>query len=224
MFWQQDNQAEEKYRVAEDVFDLLFRIRGNNLDIDHAHVLAQALQQHLSNATCDKIGVHGVRLAQSGNGWTRPSASLPLSRRARLAIRLHRDEYDEVADLSHKTLFLGDQKITLGESSVRKLSGSKALFAHAISCDKNQSEVEFLGEIATRLRQMDIEVSKMICGTSREIRAGAENIFSRSLLVADLKAHESVALQRQGIGAHQLMGCGLFVPHRGIDAVYGIQD
>ena len=71
---------------------------------------------------------------------------------------------------------------------------------------------------------MGIEVSKMICGKSGEIGAGSEKIFTRTLLVADLEPRQSVTLQRQGLGRDRFMGCGLFVPHKGIDPVVDIQD
>ena len=44
-------------------------------------------------------------------------------------------------------------------------------------------------------------------------------IHTRSLMVADLRKSESVKLQEQGIGEHRLLGCGLFVPQKGIESV-----
>ena len=38
-------------------------------------------------------------------------------------------------------------------------------------------------------------------------------------MVAALPAAASLALQQQGLGDGRLMGCGLFVPHKGIEAV-----
>jgi hypothetical protein len=39
-------------------------------------------------------------------------------------------------------------------------------------------------------------------------------------MIADLKTDESLALQQFGLGEGRKLGCGLFLPHRGIDAVY----
>jgi hypothetical protein len=39
-------------------------------------------------------------------------------------------------------------------------------------------------------------------------------------MLADLEVEEAVALQQQGIGRHKTMGCGLFIPHKGIKAVH----
>ena len=227
MFWREDNESEKEFQVPDDVFDLLFRLRGTSLEIDHAYALAEALQSHLDADTCAKIGVHGVRMAGSGNGWNRPEqidAMLPLPRRARLVIRVHRDDSDEVTRITNKTLQIGSQQLAVGESSVRKLSTISTLFARAVCCDRDQSEDEFLAWVAEMLDAMNIKVSKMICGKTGEIRTAGETIFTRALLVADLDAEESVTLQQLGIGEDQMLGCGLFVPHKGIDAVHNVQE
>ena len=227
MFWQEDSDKKDEYRVPDDVFDLLFRLRGTSLDIDHAHALSQALRQHLDEDTCARIGVHGVRLAGSGNGWSRPEqvdAELPLSRRSRLAIRVHRDDSDAVRQLSNRELRLGHQTVEIGDSSVRLLSNMSTVYARAICCERDQSEADFLQQVAADLNAMGIEVTKMICGKTGFVRTDDGTLFTRALLVADLRPEQSVRLQQQGIGGQRMLGCGLFVPHKGIDAVHEIQE
>ena len=227
MFWREDSESKKEYQVPDDVFDLVFKLRGTNLDIDHAYALSEALRSHLNLGTCSKIGVHGVRMAGSGNGWNRPEqsdATLPLSRRARLAIRVHRDDSDEVARISNQTLQIGAQEVTVGDSAMRKLSTLGTLHARAVCCDRDQSEADFLAEIADLLKTMNIEVSKMICGRSGTIRTANGPIFTRALMIASLEPEESVTLQQQGLGEGRMLGCGLFVPHRGIDPVRSIQE
>lgn len=227
MFWREEADSTGEYRVPDDVFDLVFKLRGDNLDIDHAWALAQALQTRLGAVTSAAIGVHGIHMAGSGNGWIRPQqadATLPLSRRARLVIRIRRDDHAELGRLSQQSLQIGAQRVDIGDSSIRPLSTIGSLHARAISCDPQQSEESFLGMIADQLNAMDIDVAKMICGKTGRIRAAESSIFTRALLVADLKPEESVRLQRRGIGDDQLIGCGLFVPHKGIEAVHSPQE
>ena len=227
MFWREEDETKPEFKVPEEVYDLVFSLRGSRLHIDHAHALAEALQGRLKANTCRRIGVHGVHLAGSGNGWNRPEhsdAELPLSRRTRLAIRVHRDDHEEVVGLARQSLQLGAQQLQLGDSSIRKLSSLGCLYARAVSCDREQSESDFLEQVATMLQQLGIDVSKMICGRSGEIRRTDEPLFTRALLVADLSPEESVTLQQQGLGEDRLLGCGLFVPHKGIDAVYSMQE
>lgn len=227
MFWREDNESEKEFHVPDDVFDLVFKLSGSSLEIDHAYALSEALQSHLGADTCDKIGVHGVRMADSGNGWNRPeqiNAMLPLPRRARLVIRVHRDNCDEVSRITSKTLQIGSQQLAVGESSIRKLSTISTLYARAVSCDRDQSEADFLAQVAELLGTINISVTKMICGKSGEIRTAGETIFTRALLVADLDPEESVTLQQLGLGEDQMLGCGLFVPHKGIEAVHNVQE
>jgi CRISPR-associated protein Cas6 len=227
MFWREDKDSSDEYRVPDDVFDLVFKLRGESLDIDHAFALSEALRACLNEDVCARIGVHGIRMADSGNGWNRPEgvdAKLPLSKRARLAIRVHRDDSEAVSQITEQKLRLGDQTVEIGACTVRKLSVMGTLYARAISCDPQQTESDFLQQVAAQLNAMDIDVAKMMCGRSGCIRTDDGSVFTRALLIADLKAEESVALQQRGLGDTRMLGCGLFVPHRGIDAVYEIQE
>ena len=226
LFWREP-EAPQRYVVPEDVHDLVFRVRGDRLEIDHALALAEALRDRLGEAICSRIGVHGVRLADSGNGWIRPddgAEEVVLPRRARLAIRVHRDDHAAVEDLSHGYLDLGDRQLQLGEARRRELVPLGSLHARGIRCDAGQSEPEFLSDSAASLRRMGIDVARMICGRSREIRGTGERLFTRSLMIADLKPEESVRLQQHGLGEDRLLGCGLFVPHKGIDPVFSEQE
>ena len=228
MFWREDKGPQQAFQVPDDVCDLVFRLSGKSIDVDHAHALAEALREHLDEATCERIGVHGVRMASSGNGWNRPEgagAELPLSRRARLDIRVPRELVDTVLQLSNRLLGLGRrQQIEVGSATIRPLSIHGTLYARAISCDPRQSEDEFLQQVAAELQAMDIDVSRMLCGRSGEIRTAGASLFTRALMVTDLKPRESVRLQQRGIGGDRLLGCGLFVPHKEIDAVYEPQE
>jgi hypothetical protein len=74
------------------------------------------------------------------------------------------------------------------------------------------------------MQQLGIDVARMICGRSGAIRTDDGPVFTRALMVADLKPEEAVLLQQHGIGDRRLLGCGLFVPHKGIDPVYTAQE
>ena len=223
MFWQDEAEAETEPAVPQDIFDLMFKISGTRLATDHAFALSVALRDILGSEICQRIGVHQIRMAESGNGWTRPQDSMVLARRARLVIRVSQSDHAALLALVDQTLTLAGHAIEVGNSSVRKLSTLDTLFAHALVCDATQSEQEFLAQVALGMDALGISVKKMICGSSGLIRSDASELFTRSLLVASLKAEESIALQRAGLGDHQLLGCGIFVPHKGIDAVYPAQ-
>ena len=222
MYWQEDGEAQANHRPPEDVFDLAFRIQGKQLAIDHAFALASALCDKLDVDLCSRIGVHQIRVAESGNGWSRPDhdgASMLLSKRVRLVIRANHDDREQLDRLCGQTLEIDGEALRVGENSVRQFSTLDTLFARSVVCDAGQPEEVFLGNVAAELGSLGIEVKKMLCGTSGLIHTDTAAIFTRSLLVAGLRPHESIALQRHGIGGQRLLGCGLFVAHKGIDAI-----
>lgn len=223
MYWHEDNDEDESYQVPGDVFDVVFKLTGSQLAVDHAQALAHAVCAKLPVHTHSQIGIHQVRVAESGNGWERPKTAedkLYLSRRTKLVLRVHQDVYDDVLQLCESEFQVGEQLLKVGASAVRKLSALTTLFSYGIACQESQLESEFLDDMALALRQMKISVKKMICGMAHIIQTDSGSIFTRALMVADLTPEESVLLQQQGIGSGRLIGCGLFVPHRGIDAVF----
>ena len=225
MFWNDDEDEQRAYRPPTDIFDLTFKLHGQSIAIDHAASLANALRDKIAPEACQRLGVHGIRLAISGNGWMRSEADdarVPLPRRARLAVRLHRRDYDEVMRISHSRIDLEGHEIGIGESRVRDLSTLDTLFARSVACAPDQSESDFLTDVDAELRTLGIEANKMLCGRSGRIRTEDGGIFTRALLIAGLRPRDSVALQRHGLGPHRLLGCGLFVAHKGIDPVSGV--
>ncbi len=222
MYWHEENDPNEAYQVPDDVFDLAFKLSGIRLVVDHAQFLAHAVCAKLTEHTCSQIGIHQIRVAESGNGWERPSSAgemLQLSRRTRLVLRVNRSVYEDVLRLCESELEVGGQGLKVGGSKLRKLSPLTTLFAHGIACDEDRAETDFLADMASALGQMEIRVKKMICGMAHSIRSDKGSIFTRSLMVANLTPQESVLLQQRGIGSGRLMGCGLFLPHRSIDAI-----
>ncbi len=226
MYWHEESDINDAYQVPDDVFDLAFKLTGIRLAVDHAQSLAHAVCANITAHTRSQIGIHQVRVAESGNGWERPSSAgemLQLSRRTKLVLRVNQDVYEDVLRLCDSELEIGGQRLKVGASKIKKLSALTTLFSHGIACDKAQAESGFLADMASALLAMEIEVKKMICGMTHSIRSDGGSIFTRSLMVANLTPEESVLLQQSGIGSGRLMGCGLFVPHRGIDAVFTAQ-
>jgi len=226
VYWHEDSDPNEPYKVPDDVFDVAFRLAGSQLAVDHAQSLAHAVCAKLASHTHSQIGIHQVRVAESGNGWQRPSTGeerLHLSRRTKLVVRVNQDVYEDVLRLCDSELEIDGQRLKVGASTVRKLSTLTTLFSHGIACDEAQAENEFLADMALALQAMEIKVKKMICGMTHSIRSDKGLVFTRALMVADLTPEESVLLQQRGIGGDRLIGCGLFVPHRGIDAVFTAQ-
>jgi hypothetical protein len=64
----------------------------------------------------------------------------------------------------------------------------------------------------------------MLFGLSHTIHRPDSEIKARSILLADLEFDDSIKLQQNGLGHEQLMGCGIFLPHKSLAAVGSSQD
>ena len=223
-FWQDDAGA-AVYRVPDDVQDLVFRIECRTLPVDHAAALNAALLAELPwLAGEDRAGIHLIHGAESGNGWQRPDDDgvLHLSRRARMSLRLPRERLDAARELSGRSLELGGYRLRVGAASVRPLSDLTTLFARYLVSDvAHADESEFLHWASEALAAVGVRARKMLAGRVHRLRWPDGERETRSLMVAGLEVPDSVRLQQLGLGDGRLFGCGLFLPHKSIEAVEG---
>ncbi len=224
MLWEESPSA-QRFVVPDTVVDLVFSIHCRSLPLDHAYALSQAITAELpwlsETATA---GIHTIHGAASGNGWYRPEddsgdALLYLSRRAKLELRLPRERVEDARKLVERSLDVAGHSLRIGACSVRLLSPLNPLFARYIIADPAQDEAAFLAEMADGLRRLGLNFRRMLCGRSHHLTTADTRHFTRSLLVADLSPTDAVRLQEHGLGPGRLIGCGLFIPHKGIDPV-----
>jgi len=222
MSWQES--PPKSTNVDCSIVDLVFKITGQALPIDHAYALFQGLVRPLPWIQDDQwLGIHHVHIAESGNGWIRPDDNgfLQLPGRARLVVRLHQDTLESARLLCGDHIAVSDQIIEIGPARVRPLNPLNTVFARHIVSDKDiQDETKFLQWVNTQLNRLGITPTKLLCGKTRLIHTPTRTLRTRSLMITDLKPGESLALQQFGLGEGRKLGCGLFLPHRGIDAVY----
>ncbi len=226
MYWQEEKQQTE-YQVPDDIIDLLFDIECRELAVDHAYPLSQALLQTLPLLSENKqVAIHNIHLAGSQNGWERPDPELGQklmpSRRTKLTIRLPKTLKTQVSDkLNGVSINVAGDIIKIGKAKPKLLSKQGTLFSRQIILKTGEAENEqaFLSRMVETLAAHNINVKKALCGITQTIN-GPEGIQpTRSLMLADLHMEEAVKLQQHGIGEHGYMGCGIFIPHKGIDAV-----
>lgn len=225
MLWQ-EGSGEQAIAVGEGIVDVAFRLAGGTVAVEHAHALCRALLAELPwLADEPHSGIHQIHMAASGNGWMRPNADdcevLNLSRRTRLTLRLPRERVADAEGLTGRSLDVGGHRLQVGKASERPLTASGTLFARYVIFDHARHEDEecFIGWVAELLQGMGITPTKLLCGMTSHIDAPRERLRARSLMVAALPPDASLELQRRGLGGGRLMGCGLFVPHKGIEAV-----
>ncbi len=223
MFWQEEKQERETFRVPEDVVDVSFKVDCRSLPIDHALALSQALLDALPwLANESQAAIHTIHVAESGNGWIRPDEQddiLYLSRRTRMTLRLPRHRVEDALQLIGRTLDIGGNALTVGEHSIRKLAALGTVFARYVIAGDTDDETAFLQAAYRELLALDIKPRKMMPGKTRIIRTAEGPRATRSLMLAELQLDESIRLQERGIGPGRKIGCGIFLPHKGIEAV-----
>ena len=225
MIWQE----EKPYAVPEDIVDLSFKINCKCLPLEHAHALSHALHQALPWLNDeDKAGVHLIHGAESGNGWIRPEDTrnevLQLSRRTRMTLRLPSERLDDARELTGMNLDIEGYPIEVAEGSVRALSSSTILFSRYIVADEAEAEEDFVSSVVERIEAMEIPVRKLLCGKTHTLNFPDRQVFTRSLLIAELKTEQSIKLQQEGLGEGRKHGCGLFIPHKGIAPVGSVEE
>ena len=224
-FWTEEREEDKAFKVPDDIVDLSFAIRCKCLPLDHAYSLSQALQRELPwIADEEAAGIHLIHVAESGNGWFRPQdgdALLHLSRRTRMMLRVPKHRIEDVRKLEGRMLEIEGHALEVtGDATIKPLSALSTLFArHVVMADAAMSESQFLEYVVAELRALEIPVRKVLCGKAHDIRTPAELIHTQSVMVADLEPEAAVRLQQQGIGPGRKIGCGLFLPHKGIKPV-----
>lgn len=224
MYWSQDESHPDS-AVPDDIVDCLFAVDCRQLPVDHAYALSTALLRVCPwMAEEPGLGIHVVHVAGSQNGWERPAHGianhLQLSRRTRLTVRVPRTRRDHLlAVLPGTRIEVADCPLTFGPGKVRLLSKEPTLFARFVVTAAGQDEEDFLQTTANTLATAAIPVRKALCGKTTRLATPDGDILTRSLMLAGLRTDESIRLQQLGLGPHRLMGCGIFIPHKGIDAV-----
>ncbi len=225
MFWQEDEQTPQT-GPDDDVVDVLFSLKCRALPVDHAFALGQALVREAPwLETAPDAGVHSIHVAGSQNGWERPThgadQQLLLSRRTKLCIRVPRERVADLKSaLEETSIDVAGAQLQIGEGRPKALVKEPTLFARYVAGPAALDEDAFLHWAAEELRAMDIRIRKALCGKATQLTTPTGALDTRSLLLADLKPEESLRLQHRGLGPHRAMGCGIFIPHKGIDAVH----
>ena len=222
MFWRDDVQSKPD-QCSKCMVDLAFKLSGRDIPVEHARDLNQAVTSHLPwLGDQTDAGIHLIHGAASGNGWLRPggqSAALVLSRRTCLILRLPMHRLEQAKELQGAELLLEGHALRVGVGTARPIRANATQFARYVAGLDGEHEENFVDRVAGELVARRLHFSKLLCGRSHEIRTPDESIFTRGLMVAGLDSADSITLQEQSLGSGRLFGCGLFLPHKGIETV-----
>ena len=228
MFWNEDSNKEGVYEVPDDIVDVNFKIKCSHLPLDHAHQLSTAIINELPWIAQNQIaGIHLIHGAESGNGWIRPTNPEEFiypSRRTLFSLRTPQEKIDDVMSLEGKSISVCGTSIEFSKPSIRKLSKLTTIFARYVLAEQVEDEEAFLNEMASLLAQKNIQPQKMMSGRAFTMTFPDRTLNSRSLMIDGIEVTESVRLQQEGLGLGRKFGCGIFLPHKGIDAVNETQE
>lgn len=227
MYWQEDNEP-KKTAGNDAVVDLVYKMRCRCLPVDHAHALSTALLEHLPWLKDTRgAGLHPISIPEAGNGWMRPEGEdelLHLSRRTKLILRAPMEHVEAAAELTGKTLQVAGHELEVLSMEQRPLLALETLFSLYNVIEAGMDEGAFMRSVVEELAEMGIRPRKMLPGKGRGMRSSEGKLQTSSLMIAELTPEESLKIQHHGIGQHQHMGCGLFIPQKGIAEVHEILE
>ena len=227
MHWEDDSKRQNEFIVPDDVVDVSFKLSCRQLPTTHAYELAQALYRALPWLESEpEAGIHQIHGATSGNGWERPPDGelIHLSRRSRMHIRVPKQRVESTRALTGTSLDIAGYVLEVGESTIKQLQPQATIFARYVIVPSGLDENKFLDMVANELRQRGIHVRKMLCGIGHTLSTPEQVFETRSVMIADLDKQTSIDLQETGIGPGRHLGCGIFLPHKGIKPVGETED
>jgi CRISPR-associated protein Cas6 len=220
MLWQEETPQE---KISQKVSDLVFDIKSRCLPVDHAYPLSQAISKTLPWFEQEsQAGLHLIHNAESGSGWNppdSPDAIFYLSRRTKLTLRLPQHRIADAQTLSGMTLDVAGYSIEIGSAKQKSFLQMPVVFARYIQADPEEDEEAFLDTLVAEMQEKGINCRKALCGKTHRFKMPDGELFTRRLMIADLKPEESIILQEQGLGDGKKIGCGLFMPHKDIKPV-----
>jgi len=140
-----------------------------------------------------------------------------------MTLRVPKHRIDDARELSGATLDIDGYPLEVGDAKVKLFSTLPTQFSRYVVVPEaidHDDEQAFMSYAAEQLRELGIRVRKLLCGRAHAIGHPDGDLYTRSLMLADMETEEAVLLQQQGIGQHKKIGCGLFIPHKGIKAVH----
>ena len=223
--WQEDTKKRSAVDHSEMV-DLSFSVDCKELPYDHAYELSSEIIKLVPEIKNDnRNAIQTLHGPMSGNGWVRADGeNIFLSKRAKLCLRVRKDHADKIREIEGKKIKLFGNELNIGKSKIKSFLVVRDLFCRCVSCNEDLPEENFLEEVQTELRAFKVNINKALCGQSKRISFGEKSLYTRSLMIADLTKEEAVILQEEGVGKHRLFGCGIFLPHKSIDAVSNFKE
>jgi CRISPR-associated protein Cas6 len=197
-----------------NMVDLQFELRGERMPAEHGLPLCRAVLEHLPwLADAPHAGIHAVRAAAIDG------ATLGLSRRVKLVLRVPRARIEEARALEGRRLGLEGAALEVGAARERAIEPWSALHARLVVAGP-EDETAFLAALKRLLAEAGYDFD-IVLGRAASLATPGGRAVGYAVLLHGVTQQASIELQERGIGAHRLYGCGILVPFRTVGSVRG---
>ena len=199
-------------RNGPEMVDVAFGLTASVLPPDYEWPLFRAVVGVLPwIAEVEEAGIHPVRGTRVSDG------GLLVGRRARLVVRMPRERVCAASAIEGVLLDLGGASARVGTGDFRRLEPSATVYSPRVVTG-DEDEGAFSATIARELERLGI-TKPFVCGRRVHVRMPDGPVAAFSVAVHGLGDAASLSLQATGLGRARAIGCGLFVPHKVIEAI-----
>ncbi len=194
----------------ENCIDLAFLVTSQSpLSSDHGYQLFGAISRLLPQAH-EPNGISVLPISGQQLGDRR----IHLGKSSRLTLRVAASDIATWLPLAGKTLEVAGAKILIGVPEIRSLIPATALRSRLVTTKNCQDQPRFELELRKQMTALGVsEQAVFSVGKRRTICIREKEVVGYEVVIEELTAEESLAIQTAGLGGRRHMGCGVFVRH-----------
>lgn len=200
--------------LTNTYWELRYPLIGKSLPADHGYRLYGAMSRI-------------VPMIHEQNGWRMATISgtpngqgeIILTTYSRLRIRAKWEQIPLFLQLVQKLLKVDNHSLVLEPPEIHPICPCRTLKARLVVIKGFQEPEPFIGAVKYHLQKLGINSSKTYIPTNalgepdrKVIKVHQHKVVGFSVVVPELNAIDSIALQIHGCGGKPKMGCGFFSP------------
>ncbi len=185
---------------------------GTRVPKDHGLALFDELARLLPWLAQENLAaIHPLHGSDCGDG------TLLLNRRAKLVIRIPQERLDDTLALDGQTISVVGNALLIGAGKVKALTHHTPLYAQLVTTG-SADEGDFARDIMRLLDELGID-TRFICGRQQTLTTEDGAVAGFSLMLHGLPVEHAIRVQQLGLGGNRKLGCGVFIPHKSINAL-----
>lgn len=190
--------------ISEPKVDLCFKVMGARLPVDHGFALYGALSRMLPSVHEEEgLGIRLIRGRYVGEGM------LDIAPHSDLVLRLPVGRIRSFLGLAGKTLNIQGCRVSVGVPATRALIPAPVLHSPLATTRNGHDQARFEAEMRHQMEEIGAH-GQLSIGRRRTFAVHGKQVVGYSVLLSELTAGESIAVQERGLGGRRKMGCGFF--------------